>query len=319
MEIYKTQSPIARKSNWFLSLVVIVLVTFGVMAVLQSISIFLVNPIFGIPMDEMFAALTGNSPNSDARMAILFVQGIGAGLSFLVSALFIAKLIDKADFGWKQQIANFKFNGFLLMFMILLGGILFNTLLIYWNSIVVLPEFMASFESWARAKEDQAMIMTKFLTDFDNISEFMMGVLVVGILAGLGEEFLFRGVLQPKLHFYTGNAHVGIWLAAFVFSAIHFQFYGFFPRMLLGAIFGYLYLYSGSLIYPILAHILNNVTTLVLVYMNKLGKVDFDIEEVDMVSIPIALVGLLILLGGFKIFKEVSKPKITDGELDKNI
>ncbi|MFD2035142.1 CPBP family intramembrane glutamic endopeptidase [Belliella marina] len=299
-----------------MSLVVIVLVTFGVMAILQGISLFLVNPIFGIPMDELIAILSGSSTNPNARIAILFVQGIGAGLSFFIAALLVAKLIDKADLGWKQQLAKFKFNGFLLMIILLAGGMMFNALLIDWNSNIVLPEFLSSFENWAKEKEDQAMAITKYITDFDNHSQFLVGILVVGVLAGLGEEFLFRGVLQPKFQQYTGNAHVGIWLAAFVFSAIHFQFYGFFPRMLLGAIFGYLYLYSGSLIYPILAHILNNTTTLVLVYMGKLGKLDFDIEETDSVSIPIAIVGLLILLIGLNVFKEMNKPKMIDGKLD---
>jgi uncharacterized protein len=133
---------------------------------------------------------------------------------------------------------------------------------------------------------------------------FLMGILVIGVLAGIGEEFLFRGVLQPKLHLFTGNAHVAIWLSAFIFSAIHFQFYGFFPRMMLGAVFGYLYLYSGSLVYPIIGHILNNTFTVVLVYLNKLGKIEFNIDETDQVSIPLALIGLLILVVGFRVFKD---------------
>ena len=146
------------------------------------------------------------------------------------------------------------------------------------------------------------MVLTKYITDFDSFSEFLMGILVIGVFAGLGEEFLFRGVVQPKLHAYTGNAHLGIWITAFIFSAIHLQFYGFFPRMLLGAIFGYLYLYSGSLIYPIVAHILNNAVTVILVYLNKLGKLEFNIEETEQVSVPIALLGLVILVVGLRLF-----------------
>lgn len=316
MEIYKTQALIARKGNWLLSLIIILLVTFGVMAVLQGLALVLVPPFFGIPLDEFMATLSGQSSNPNARMALLFVQGLGGGLGFFVAALLLAKLIDKADLGWKQQVNSFSFRSFMVMILVLLGGMIFNTLLIDWNANVQFPDFLAVLEEKMRAMEDAAMVLTKYITDFDSFSEFLMGVLVIGVFAGLGEEFLFRGVIQPKLHLYTGNAHVGVWLTAFIFSAIHFQFFGFFPRVLLGAIFGYLYLYSGSLIYPIMAHILNNTVTVILVYMNKLGKVDFNIEETEEVSIPLALLGLLLLLIGLRIFKEKNKTQIRNGELD---
>lgn len=316
MEIYKTQALIARKGNWLLSLIIILLVTFGVMAVLQGVAIVLVPPLFGIPLDDFMTTLTGQSNSPNARMALLFVQGIGAGLGFFVAALLVAKLIDKADLGWKQQVDRFNVTTCMVMIMVLLGGIFFNTLLIDWNANVQLPDFLSAIEEKMRAMEDSAMLLTKYITDFDTFAEFMAGILVIGVFAGLGEEFLFRGVLQPKLHAYTDNAHVGVWLTAFIFSTIHFQFYGFFPRVLLGAVFGYLYLYSGSLIYPIIAHIFNNTVTVILVYMNKLGKVNFDIEETDEVSIPLALIGLLILIIGLRIFKEKNINQIKDGKLD---
>ncbi|MCH6199665.1 CPBP family intramembrane metalloprotease [Aquiflexum sp. LQ15W] len=304
MEIYKTQVPITSKSNWLLSIVVMVLVTFGVLILLQGLGLLLLPFLFGIPLDELAALFTAESSHPNGRMAFLFVQGLGGGLGFLVAGLLISKVIDKANLGWKQQMSRFKFMGLALTLVIMIGSVLFNSLLIDWNAKIVLPEFLSELEQMMRSKEDELMGLTKYLTDFENVGEFLMGVLVIGVLAGIGEEFLFRGVLQPKLHLFTGNAHVAIWLSAFIFSAIHFQFYGFFPRMMLGAVFGYLYLYSGSLVYPIIGHILNNTFTVILVYLDKLGKIEFNIDETDQVSIPIALVGLLILLVGFRVFKE---------------
>ncbi len=304
MDIYKTQVPITSKSNWLLSIVVMVLVTFGVLILLQGIGLLLLPVLFDLSLDELAALFTGDSSHPNGRMAFLFVQGLGGGLGFFVAAILIAKVIDKADFGWQQQISRFKFMGFALTLVIMVGSVLFNSLLIDWNAKIVLPEFLRGLEEMMKSKEEQLMELTKYLTDFENVGEFLMGILVIGVLAGIGEEFLFRGVLQPKLHLFTGNAHVAVWLSAFIFSAIHFQFYGFFPRMMLGAVFGYLYLYSGSLVYPIIGHILNNTFTVVLVYLNKLGKVEFNIDETDQVSVPIALVGLLILLVGFRVFKE---------------
>lgn len=313
MEIYKTQSPIANKSNWLLSLFVIVLVTIGTLLLLQGIAVLLIPPLFAIPLDELPALLTLKSTSPHARMAFLFIQGFGGGLGFLAAAYIIAKWIDKADMDRQQQLDRFKFMGIAITVVIMLGAVLFNALLIDWNAQVKFPEFLSAFEKFARESEDELMAMTKFLTDFQNTGEFLMGLLVIGILAGIGEEVLFRGVLQPKLQFYTGNPHLGIWLAAFIFSAIHLQFYGFLPRMFLGAVFGYLYHYSGSLTYPIVAHILNNSFTVVMIYLNSLGKVEFNIEETDQVSLPLALLGIGGMIIGFRFFKEKMAIRPIDG------
>jgi membrane protease YdiL (CAAX protease family) len=162
--------------------------------------------------------------------------------------------------------------------------------------------------------ENQMMELTKFLTDFQNIEEFLVGILVIGVLAGIGEEVFFRGMIQPKIRLYTVSIHWGIWLTAIIFSAIHMQFYGFLPRMFLGAIFGYLYVYSGSLVYPILAHIFNNSITVLLIYLSKQGKIDFDIESTDQVSYSLAFLGLLVLLVGIYYFKNSNLR--SDGKLD---
>lgn len=313
MEIYKTQSPIASKSNWLLSLFVMVLVTIGTLLLLQGLAVLLIPALFSIPLDELPALLTLKSTSPDARMAFLFIQGFGGGFGFLAAAYAIAKWLDKADMEVQQQLERTKFLGLALTLLVMVGAILFNALLIDWNANVKFPDFLSSFERFAREKEDELLAMTKFLTDFQNTGEFLMGLLVIGILAGIGEEVLFRGVLQPKLQFYTGNPHVGIWLAAFIFSAIHLQFYGFLPRMFLGAVFGYLYHYSGSLVYPIVAHILNNSFTVVMLYLNSLDIVEFNIEETDQVSLPLALLGLGLLILVFRYFREKISTHTIDG------
>lgn len=319
MQIYKTQAPIASKRSWFLSLLMVLLVTVGVMIVLQSIGVFLIPPLFQIPLDETLEIITGVSNHPSAKYALFFVQAFGAGLSFLVSAWLIAKVVDKADIGWKQQKSRFKFMGFLLLLFIMLGSLLFNSVIIDWNANISLPESWSALEDFMKEAEENRMTMTRFLTDFASPMEFLVGILVIGIIAGISEEVFFRGVFQPKMHIYTNNTHVSVWITAFIFSAIHIQFYGLFPRMVLGAIFGYLYFYSGSLVYPIIAHILNNSLTVTLVYLGNLGIIDFDIEKTDQVGWPIALVGLLGLLIGLKAFREKHKNFKLDDELAESL
>ncbi|WP_339707783.1 type II CAAX endopeptidase family protein [Algoriphagus aquimarinus] len=316
MEIYETESEIGKRKSWLLSLIVIVLVAIGVLIVLQVVALAIAPFLFNISMEEIIGLMTGDYSPSNGRMAMYFVQGIGSGIGFWVAAYVIMRFIDKADLHWEIQLPRFNIKGAGLVLLITVGGMLFNGLLVYFNSQLILPDFLSGMESWMLEMEEQLLDLTKFLTDFQSIPELLVGILVIGVFAGIGEEMFFRGLIQPKMHLYTGNGHAGVWVTAFIFSAIHLQFYGFLPRLFLGGMFGYLYYYSGSLTYPILAHILNNTVTVLMVYASNQGMIDFDMESTDTVSYPAAIVGLLVLLAGIFYFKKLNKP---NGELEQSI
>lgn len=317
MEIYETQAEIAKRKSWLLSLVVTVLVTFGVLILLQAFALAFVPVLFNVSLEDVLGLMTGNYDVPNGRMAMLFVQGIGSGIGFWASAWIITRFIDKADLHWDIQNQRFQAKYLLIVLGITLGGMLFNGLLIYWNAQLDLPESMASLETWMKEMELQLMELTKFLTDFQTIPELLTGILVIGVFAGIGEEMFFRGLVQPKMQSYLNSPHWGIWVTAIIFSAIHVQFYGFVPRVFLGALFGYMYHYSGSLWYPILAHIVNNSFTVLLVYFSNQGLIEFDLESTDTVSYPAALFGLLLLIVGFLYFKKVNQP--TNGQLDQSV
>lgn len=317
MEIYETQAEIAKRKNWLLSLVVIVLVTFGTLIMLQAVSLAFVPLLFNLSVEDLLGLMSGNYNVPNGRMALLFVQGIGSGIGFWVAAWVILKYIEKADLHWEIQGERLNSKNLILSLGITLGAMLFNGLLVYWNAQLTLPESMAGLESWMKEMETQLMELTKYLTDFQTVPELLAGVLVIGVLAGVGEEVFFRGLVQPKMQFYLKSPHWGIWITAIIFSAIHVQFYGFVPRVFLGALFGYLYHYSGSLWYPILAHIFNNVLTVLIVYFSNQGALDFDLESTDTVSYPAALFGLLVLILGFLYFRKVNQK--TNAELDQGI
>lgn len=132
--------------------------------------------------------------------------------------------------------------------------------LVEWNANISLPESMKVIETWMRNAENAAQAVTDRILNNNNI---LLSILLVGVLTGLSEEFLFRGGLQRILITRPMNAHIAIWLTAFIFSAIHFQFFGFFPRLIIGALFGYLAYWSGSLWTAIIAHALNNSTVII--------------------------------------------------------
>lgn len=154
--------------------------------------------------------------------------------------------------------------------------------IVYWNQEMRLPEFMASFEEWSRDLEKLAEEQTKDLLSTTSIFPTAMNILVIGILTGIGEEFFFRGALQKGLSKCGVNVHTAIWTSAFIFSAVHFQFYGFAPRLLLGALFGYVYYWSGNIWVSALVHALNNSLVIVSTWCINKGLIS---EEFDMMGV----------------------------------
>ena len=135
----------------------------------------------------------------------------------------------------------------------------FIALLLEWNMMIPLPEWLLHFDVNSEA------IVFAFL-QMSNYSDLLFTLLVVAVIPGIGEELLFRGYLQQKIGVWTGNIHSSIIITAFLFSAIHFHFQGMFPRFVLGMLLGYLFYWSNSLWLPILAHFVNNAQAVIFSY-----------------------------------------------------
>ena len=126
------------------------------------------------------------------------------------------------------------------------------------NEAIVLPDCLADIENMLKASEEAAKAMTDKLLADRSVLGVSGTVLVIGLLTGFGEEIFFRGALMGIFSKILKNKHVIIWLAAFIFSLFHLQFYGLVPRMILGAIFGYTLYWSRCLWIPIILHAINN-------------------------------------------------------------
>ena len=139
------------------------------------------------------------------------------------------------------------------------------------NESLTLPSWMGSVEQWMRTSEDAAAATTAELLDINTIPRLLYCVFVVGLMAGLSEEMLFRGAMLRTMQDSRLGTHAAIWIVAIIFSAIHLQFYGFIPRMLLGVWLGYLLMWTRSLWVPIIAHTLNNSTVVIFSYLTNIG------------------------------------------------
>lgn len=136
----------------------------------------------------------------------------------------------------------------------------------YLNSHLLLPEWLSGPEDWIAARENTAILLLSELMRADNISGLIVNLFVIALLPALGEELFFRGMLQKILVRLVRSAHFAVFLSALIFSSMHFQFYGFLPRLILGMVYGYFYLWSGSIWLPAIAHFINNAIPVVFSY-----------------------------------------------------
>lgn len=171
--------------------------------------------------------------------------------------------------------------------------------LMEWNEAMSFPEGLKNVEEWMRDKENQAGEMVEWMLTYTDPYSFSINIFMIVFLPALGEELLFRAVLIRYLRSIFKNIHVAVWISAIIFSAFHFQFFGFLPRMFLGLVFGYLFVWSGSIWLPILAHFINNGTVVVISWLNAKNIITQSAEEFGSVESPLLLFTSIILTSLF--------------------
>ncbi len=200
--------------------------------------------------------------------------------------------------------------------------------IVYWNQEISLPDMFSGFEKWCRDMEDQAEMLTQGLLSSTSLMPTIVNILLIGVLTGIGEEFFFRGAFQKMLIWCKVNPHASIWTAAVVFSALHFQFFGFIPRLLLGAFFGYLYWWSGNIWVNSFAHALNNSLVIISTWCINKGYLseDFDMYGVSEIGFPtLAIISLILTAAiiyllytkGVLKGKRTSPPELPSKNLEK--
>jgi membrane protease YdiL (CAAX protease family) len=221
------------------------------------------------------------------------MQFIQSGMLFVVVPVGLAYLWSNNPISHLQLNAKSKFSDYALVTLLMLVAIPAINYITLLNKQIALPESLSFIENWMRNSETQIEKLTLQLLNVHTIGGLIVNLLLIAVLAGFGEELFFRATLQ-KLLSSKNLPILGIWLAAFVFSTIHMQFYGFFPRLLLGALFGYLLLWSNNLWLPILAHTINNAVGVVFYYLKFNG---YSLPNLDTIgtgdTMPLAAVSLV--------------------------
>jgi membrane protease YdiL (CAAX protease family) len=217
---------------------------------------FVAMPVFGVSFSQIGEILS--SPNPESLPMIKFLQIVQTVFGFLLPAVLCAWLYSHDTIDFIKADRKPRWGSLFLAIITLIVAIPLLNGMTWINSHFALPESLHFIEEKMRGMEDQADKLTEMFLTGGTIRGFIFNLLMIAVLPALSEEILFRGVAQRLLTDVSRNVHAGIWLAAFLFSFVHFQFYGFLPRLLLGAYLGYLFYWSGSIWLPIVAHFINN-------------------------------------------------------------
>ena len=153
--------------------------------------------------------------------------------------------------------------------------------LVQWNEGLTLPHMFRGIENWMRNTEENAARLTENFLNAGNPADLALNLLMIGILPALGEELLFRPAFIGVLKKMFRNVHWPVMISAIVFSAFHLQFFGFFPRLVLGILMGYLYVWSGSLWVPALAHFVNNSVVVVVSWLFQNQFIEKNLTDLE--------------------------------------
>lgn len=250
-------------------------------------------------LDELLRASSGGVDIGFLKILQIF-SSIG---TFVLPAWFFARSESHSPLAYLKL--NTRFYPILAIMTVL---IVFSSsaLLEYTQSInqqMHLPAFLQDLENWMRKQENELAEITKKLLLMKGPADLSLNILMIALLPALGEELFFRACMQPTFTRWTQNAHAGIWITAILFSAIHLQFYGFIPRMLLGALFGYLMLWGNSLWLPILAHFINNAVAVITAYVfQQQGKSLDALEKTESLPGAVYLISLFFTIASVWIF-----------------
>lgn len=229
----------------------------------------LCKPLFGIDAIGNPYTLATYAGDANKLNALKFIQLVSSlGLFFFCSFLF-SKMI-----GEKDSLAFFRLKTassprfYLLSILLFFAANPWFTELVLWNEALQLPDSLYWLEQMMKTAEQGAAEITAAMLEDKSMFNLSINLLIIALLPALGEELLFRGVIQQFLQRWTRNIHWSVWTTAAVFSAIHLQFYGFLPRMAMGALLGYCFYWSGSLWLAMLLHFLNNATIIIIKHLD---------------------------------------------------
>jgi membrane protease YdiL (CAAX protease family) len=266
---------------------------------------------------EQLAMLMSELDKPSNIAVLKMVQSVSAIGTFIVPPFILAWLFHARPLEFLSLDKKPEARPCILIIALLFVAIPFINHLGELNSFFHLPSFLKGMEEWMKASEEQAARLTEAFLIMKDPGDLIGNLFMIALIPAIGEELLFRGIVQNIFSRWLKNNHTAVWLTSILFSAMHMQFYGFLPRLLLGAMLGYLLVWSGNIWWPILAHFVNNAAAVVFSYMYQNKMTEFNADTIGVGTEQTNIIVFSILCTGFILFalyKEGLKKRLLSEE-----
>ena len=225
------------------------------------------------------------------------LQILQSVLLFIIPAGIAGYLFERSSLGYFGLNKVPSGSILLMILLIMMFSLPMINGMVSLNEMMKLPAVFRGIEQWMKEAENQAAQITETFLDVHTIGGFAVNMLMIAVIPAIGEEMLFRGLFQRLFGEWFKNIHIAIFLAAFLFSAVHLQVYGLLPRMILGVMFGYLYLWTGTLWAPVFAHFLNNGAAVLVSYLSNTEIIHADYEKFGSTDNVFLITGSVVFTG----------------------
>lgn len=262
--------------NKFIVLVGLILFSGGIATVLGSL---LSKSLYGIDVVSI-ANVKPGAASAEMIAALKLLQTLMSVGTFILPPILAAFLFSEHAPAYLRTDKSINVTACLLVIALLFAAVPFINFTVNLNEKLQLPATLKSVEEWMKNSEARAAELTEAFFADTSMANLFSNLLIIAVIPAIGEELLFRGLIQRLFMELTNRKVLSIVLTAVLFSALHMQFYGFLPRFLLGVVFGFLLEWSGSLWLPVLGHFINNAGAVVFAWLKARGELGFDPDTV---------------------------------------
>lgn len=277
--------------------------------ILFGIGILIAWPLFNIAPGEVVTILESRS--TDGHIGLLrFLQVLYSIGLFLLPALLAGFLIQRNTWNYLKADRQLRVSLIILVVLLMLVSIPWINYLGFLNEKLSLPERWSDLMEKIRQSDEQSWELMKSYLSTDNIWGLLFNIFMIALIPAIGEEFLFRGILQRIFMEWFRNGHLAVLVAAVLFSLAHYQFLGFMPRIILGTLFGYIFLWTGNIWLPVIAHFVNNAAGVVYYYLYLQDRLGTDPQQIGMQGNPLLFIfgSVILTMIGLMAIQQISSP-----------
>lgn len=303
----------------FFQMMLLIFLVFACTYIFTIAAMVIVGPLYGIDGADTLILKAVENPqgikeNMNELNAIKLIQFFSSLGTFLIPALLFG---FTKGMGTDFLKLRSKISVLILvagMALIYLSAPLVNE--IYNLNKLIDAKWLGNFGNELLESDKKNKLLTDLFLFMPNAQDLLINIFVVALIPAIAEELFFRGVLQQLFKESFKSVHLSVWITAMLFSFIHLDFYGFIPRVLLGALLGYLFVWSNSMVVNIGAHFINNASQIVMVYFFQSGVISFDAQSDE--SMPwyitllfsLVMVGLIIFIYKKRVIEKEPEPEI---------